>query len=97
MNHAVLYCTLQNTVQLMGADTFLGRAHEMHRLEHLMQRNPSVFENRPYLYGELLGAVAALMKTEADALLRVRFDLADAIHRAAVTAHRAFLRPQGTL
>ena len=70
----------------MGADTFLGRAQEMHRLEHLVQRHAGMLENSPDLHGKLLRAVTTLMQTETNPLLRIRLDLANAIHSAAMRA-----------
>jgi hypothetical protein len=87
---------LQHPVELMGADTFLGRAHEMHRLEHLVKRHADMLENSPDLHGELLRAVAALMQPEANPLGRIRLDFAYTIHSAAMSAHRT-LRPQSAL
>lgn len=83
-------------MKLVRADALLGRAHQVYSLEHLVERDTGVLKDRADLHRELLFAVAALVKSETDALLRVRLDLADAAHAAAVGANRTD-RPQGVL
>ena len=53
-----------------------------------MQRHPSVLEHRTDLHRELTLALAAAPQADADALLGVGLDLGDAVHAAAVRAHR---------
>jgi hypothetical protein len=88
-----LVLNLKDAVQLASRDAFLRCAREMDRLEQLMKRDASIFEYGADRHAELLAAIAALVKAMANALLRVRLDLADAIHRAAMSADRT-LRPK---
>src|SRR3954452_15806285 len=83
-------------MQLVRRDALLGRAKQVRRLKHLMERDAGVLKDSADLDGELLAAVAALVKAIADALVGVRLDLADAAHAAAVRADRA-VRPNHVL
>ena len=65
----------------------------MHRLKEFVQRNAAVFEHGANLDRELLAALAALVEAVADALLRVRLDLGNALGATAMRAHRA-IRPK---
>ena len=55
-----------------------------------------MLENRADLHRELLAALAALVEAVADALGRVRLDLGDTVHAAAMRADGA-VRPQDSL
>jgi len=80
-------------VELVRADALLGAAEQVDCLKHLVERDARVLENRADLDRELFFAITALVEAVADALRRVRLDLADAINAPAMRADWA-VRPQ---
>lgn len=55
----------QHAVQLMGADALLAGAHEIDRLERLVERDMGALEDGADLDRELLAAIGALAKAKA--------------------------------
>ncbi len=87
-----LVLNLKDAAGLVSRNAPLGRTHEVRGLEALVERDANVLEHRADRHPELRFAVAALVKTDADALLRVRLDLADPAGATALRTNRT-VRP----
>jgi hypothetical protein len=73
-------------MKLVAADTLFARAQQIHSLDPKPHWDVARFENGPYLYGELLAALVALVQADPG---RVAAHLADALGAAAMRADRA--------
>jgi len=85
----------KGALKLAGADAFLRRAHEIHRLKPDAKRRVAVLENGAHLDGKGLAALVALAKPNAGGLAIQLADLGR-VRVAAVRAYRA-VRPQKRL
>jgi hypothetical protein len=89
------HAATEHALQLAGTDAFLGRTHQVDRLEPMSHRDVAVLEDGPNLDGELLAAFIALTYAWAGALARKLSDTV-LIAITAVWADRAS-RPQMSL